>query len=71
MAGYGIPLRAGSRSPQGKLGPSLAETERVICPASRLSFWAPTSLTAAIASRWIGNGTADEICRTIQQECGT
>lgn len=50
------------------VGPSAAETERVIGPARRLSFWAPTSLTAAIASRWIGDGTAEEICTAIRQE---
>ncbi|MFA1624907.1 PLP-dependent aminotransferase family protein [Rhizobium mongolense] len=50
------------------VGPSPAATERVMGPARRLSFWAPTSLTAAIASRWINDGTADEICTAIREE---
>ncbi|WP_321897011.1 aminotransferase-like domain-containing protein [Burkholderia cepacia] len=50
------------------VSPSAAETERVMVPAQRLSFWAPNPLTATITSRWITDGTADEICAAIRLE---
>ncbi|MGZ9724159.1 aminotransferase-like domain-containing protein [Rhizobium miluonense] len=49
-------------------GPSVADTQRVIGPAHKLSFWAPNPLTTAIATRWIGDGTAEEICTAIRHE---
>lgn len=50
------------------VGPSLADTQQVMGPASRLSFWAPNPLTTAIATRWIIDGTAEEICTAIRHE---
>lgn len=50
------------------VGPSEADTQQVIGPARKLSFWAPNPLTTAIASGWINNGTAEEICTAIHNE---
>jgi DNA-binding transcriptional MocR family regulator len=50
------------------VGPSAAETERVFGPASRLSFWAPSPLSAAIATCWIGDGTAASLSAAIRAE---
>jgi DNA-binding transcriptional MocR family regulator len=50
------------------VGPSAAETERVFAPARRLSYWAPAPLSAAIATRWIADGSAGQICAAIREE---
>lgn len=50
------------------VGPSAADLERVLGPARRLSYWAPNPLTTAMVSRWIMDGTADEICAAIRHE---
>lgn len=49
-------------------GPSAPEIDRVIGPARRLSHWFPNPLTAAVVSRWIADGSANEICDAIRRE---
>ncbi|QND52072.1 PLP-dependent aminotransferase family protein [Phyllobacterium sp. 628] len=50
------------------VAPSATEMESVFGPARRLSFWAPAALSAAIATYWIEQGTAEAICAAIRDE---
>ena len=50
------------------VGPSAAAIATLFRDTWRLSFWYPTPLAAAVASDWIENGAADEICAAIRRE---
>lgn len=50
------------------IGPSAADLQRVTAPWSKLSYWSPQPLAAAVTTGWINDGTANEICAAIIAE---
>lgn len=51
------------------VGPSAGDLARAVAPWMKLSYWAPQPLAAAIATSWIGDGTAEAISNAILEEC--
>lgn len=50
------------------LVPDLVSAEAVIGPVRKLSTWFPSPLSAAVANRWINDGTAGRITQAIKEE---
>lgn len=51
------------------VGPSPTAIDGMVGVSRRLSHWFPAPLSAAVATRWIGDGTADRLCAAISDEC--
>lgn len=53
------------------VAPSREAANQMIRPIEHLSYWHPAPLQAAVVTRWIENGGADEISNAIARECSS